>query len=226
VEFSSPEDARRAIATMNDAEIKGRAVLVREDREAKGFTGPPPTRAADPPASHHGDDHAKVFVGNLSWKVAWQDLKDFCGTVGPVAFCDIPTNEKGQSKGFGLVRFESASDAARACSVLNGKMLHGREVSVRMDRDLPPVATTTRAAPGRGSTGEVAVRISNVPLDFDWRAVKDALSSLKLRGVAHTECTPGSGTAMVKFSDAAAAADAMAANGSTVNGHVVSFSYA
>ena len=34
VEFALAEEAQRAIATLNDTELKGRAIFVREDREA------------------------------------------------------------------------------------------------------------------------------------------------------------------------------------------------
>jgi RNA recognition motif-containing protein len=35
VEYTTPEDAQRAIAELNDTELMGRMVFVREDRESR-----------------------------------------------------------------------------------------------------------------------------------------------------------------------------------------------
>lgn len=59
--------ASNAINQMNDSDLMGRPILVREyisdgrnfGREVGGGAG------------------ARVFVGNLAWKVQWQDLKDY-----------------------------------------------------------------------------------------------------------------------------------------------------
>lgn len=58
--------ARNAIAQLTDTELMGRPILIREDRG----DGPSQGRGVG------GGAGARVFVGNLSWQVAWQDLKD------------------------------------------------------------------------------------------------------------------------------------------------------
>lgn len=50
----------------------GRPILLREDRG----DGPSHGRVG-------GGAGARVFVGNLDWQVAWQDLKDFMRKVSP-----------------------------------------------------------------------------------------------------------------------------------------------
>ena len=58
---------------------------------------------------------ASVYVGNLSWDVSWQDLKDHFKTVGHVLHADVLTEAAtGRSKGCGIVSFASARDAATA----------------------------------------------------------------------------------------------------------------
>lgn len=76
----------------------------------------------------------KVFIGNLPWNVEWQDLKDLCKEYGPVAFVDIPKNENGQSKGFGIVRYDEPAGASECINKLNGMLLDGRELEVRFDQ--------------------------------------------------------------------------------------------
>ena len=43
--------------------------------------------------------------------------------------------ENGKSKGCGVVRFESPEVAERACRMMNGIQLRGREIDVRIDRN-------------------------------------------------------------------------------------------
>jgi RNA recognition motif-containing protein len=50
---------------------------------------------------HKGNSSAKVFVGNLSYKTAWQDLKDYMRTAGEVVFAEVFSDAKGYSKGCG-----------------------------------------------------------------------------------------------------------------------------
>jgi RNA recognition motif. (a.k.a. RRM, RBD, or RNP domain) len=67
VEFSTPEEAQKAITTLTDSELLGRLIFVREDREtssgtALGFQG-------------QRSDNSSVYVWNLSYDTSWQDLK-------------------------------------------------------------------------------------------------------------------------------------------------------
>ena len=62
VEYAQVEEAQRAISTLNDTELKGRTIFVREDREASGnVSGPVAGR--------------RLYIGNLSYECAWYDLK-------------------------------------------------------------------------------------------------------------------------------------------------------
>uniref|UniRef100_A0A8B9C7I7 Heteroous nuclear ribonucleoprotein M n=1 Tax=Anser brachyrhynchus TaxID=132585 RepID=A0A8B9C7I7_9AVES len=53
---------------------------------------------------------------------------------GHVLYADIKM-ENGKSKGCGVVRFESPEVAERACRMMNGIQLRGREIDVRIDRN-------------------------------------------------------------------------------------------
>ena len=58
----------------------------------------------DRPPAFNGPQGCRVYVGNLSWDVAWQDLKDHMRQVGEVTFCDVMTEgggRDGRSKGCG-----------------------------------------------------------------------------------------------------------------------------
>lgn len=53
---------------------------------------------------------------------------------GHVLYADIKM-ENGKSKGCGVVKFESPEVAERACRMMNGMKLSGREIDVRIDRN-------------------------------------------------------------------------------------------
>jgi len=78
-----------------------------------------------------------VFVGNLAYSVTWKDLKDHMRQAGDVAHADIlpePGTTK-NSKGCGIVEFQTAADAKRAIRELHDTDLFGRPIFVREDRE-------------------------------------------------------------------------------------------
>ncbi len=73
----------------------------------------------------------KLFVGNLSWNLKWQELKDIFKEFGEVAFVRIVTDrETGRSKGFGFVEFTSVEEAVTAKDAMDGKEIDGRELRI------------------------------------------------------------------------------------------------
>lgn len=79
----------------------------------------------------------RCYVGNLSWRTSWQDLKDHFRQVGNVVFAEVmmePGSER-RSKGCGIVEFETPEEAARAIIELHDSVLEGRKIMVREDRE-------------------------------------------------------------------------------------------
>jgi RNA recognition motif-containing protein len=76
-----------------------------------------------------------VFVGNLAWEVAWQDLKDHMRAAGHVLHADVLRNPDGRSKGCGIVEFSSPEEAQVAIETLNDSLLKNRPIFVREDRE-------------------------------------------------------------------------------------------
>uniref|UniRef100_A0AAY4E7V1 RRM domain-containing protein n=1 Tax=Denticeps clupeoides TaxID=299321 RepID=A0AAY4E7V1_9TELE len=75
----------------------------------------------------------QIFVRNLSYDLTWQKLKEKFGHCGQVMFAEIKM-ENGKSKGCGTVRFDCPESAEKACRLMNGTKINGREVDVRIDR--------------------------------------------------------------------------------------------
>jgi len=73
----------------------------------------------------------KLFVGNLSWNLTWQELKEVFSEFGEVNFVRIITDrETGRSKGFGFVEFASVEEATVAKDAMQGKEVDGRELKI------------------------------------------------------------------------------------------------
>ena len=99
VEYSTAAEASEAMTRLNDTELLGRPVHVREDREPGGKMGDRQAPGSSRPrASTTG---CKVYVGNLSWEVKWHHLKDYFKTVGFVVKADVMEEpDSGRSKGW------------------------------------------------------------------------------------------------------------------------------
>eukprot|EP00586_Coscinodiscus_wailesii_P014736 CAMPEP_0172495502 /NCGR_PEP_ID=MMETSP1066-20121228/71422_1 /TAXON_ID=671091 /ORGANISM="Coscinodiscus wailesii, Strain CCMP2513" /LENGTH=215 /DNA_ID=CAMNT_0013267223 /DNA_START=40 /DNA_END=684 /DNA_ORIENTATION=- len=133
VEFADADQAKKAIQDMNDTELKGREIFVREDRQE--HRGAESMVDDGDGGSRGGGNSCKCFVGNLDWDVAWQDLKDHMRQVGEVAYAEVMTESDGRSKGCGIVQFENEEDVEKAIEELDGTELKGRNIYVREDRE-------------------------------------------------------------------------------------------
>jgi len=77
----------------------------------------------------------KIYVGNLSYEVTEQDLRQEFVAFGEVASVDIITDKfSGRPKGFGFVEMATKSEAEAAITGLNGKTLQDRTIVVNEAR--------------------------------------------------------------------------------------------
>ncbi|XP_066244267.1 myelin expression factor 2 isoform X2 [Saccopteryx leptura] len=81
-----------------------------------------------------GSKGNQIFVRNLPFDLTWQKLKEKFSQCGHVMFAEIKM-ENGKSKGCGTVRFDSSESAEKACRIMNGIKISGREIDVRLDRN-------------------------------------------------------------------------------------------
>ena len=77
----------------------------------------------------------KIYVGNLSYEVTEEELRQEFRAFGEVASVDIITDRySGRPKGFGFVEMASKSEAEAAITGLNGKTLKERTIMVNEAR--------------------------------------------------------------------------------------------
>jgi len=194
-EFATADGASRAVETLNDTEIMGRQIFVREDREeggggfSKGFAS--------------GDDaqSRRCYVGNLSWEVAWQDLKDHMREAGDVVFAEVMMEGDGRSKGCGIVEYSTPEEAQEAIAVLTDTELKGRMIFVREDRE------SGGGGGGGGRDGgsnkaSASVYVGNLAFETSWQDLKDhmrAAGNVDQANILSNEDGRSKGCAIVQY---------------------------
>ncbi len=89
-----------------------------------------------------------IYIGNLSYEVTEEDLKQAFEAFGQVESVNIIKDKfSGRSKGFGFVEMPDKANAQSAINELNGKELKGRSVNVNEARP------RTESRGGRGGYG-------------------------------------------------------------------------
>jgi len=77
----------------------------------------------------------KIYVGNLSYEVTEEELRQEFEAFGAVESASIITDKySGRPKGFGFVEMPSVSEGQAAITGLNGKTLKDRTLNVNAAR--------------------------------------------------------------------------------------------
>jgi len=159
VVFSTSEDADKCIEGLVGEVVDGRELIVKLDEKGGIFNEPQSNvrggystpkdfgmqiqtfgnhRLSGPNTSggHRGrGGPVKIFIGNLPWSVKWQDLKDMCRNfAGDITRCEIELDDKGRSKGYGIVTCADVGVAENCIQSLNGKFLDDRQLIVRFEK--------------------------------------------------------------------------------------------
>jgi len=81
----------------------------------------------------------RIYVGNLSYSVTSEDLREVFGEYGEVASAEVVQDKfSGQSKGFGFVDIPNNADADRAIKELNDQVYKGRKMTVNEAKPRAP----------------------------------------------------------------------------------------
>lgn len=176
VKFQTVEDAQNAIDTLNNTELNGRSIFIREDREKR---------------STSKNSNCRVYVGNLSWNVKWQDLKDHMKEAGEVVHADVLESYNGRSRGCGLVEYSTEEEAQNAIDTLHDTELDGRMIFVREDREPNSGSIGSFAKGGsrqnnnsrshqnydNDNGGNTKLYVGNLSFETTWQDLKDHFSA-------------------------------------------------
>ncbi|KAL3660079.1 hypothetical protein V7S43_015001 [Phytophthora oleae] len=177
VTYATEEAAKNAIATLQETELDGRKIFIREDRQA-------PVTERRLQASPHQAKHerkggnekdvemeqdssvgCRVFISNMSWRTKSEGLKAHMQAAGPVELATVLVSN-GRSSGCGVVTYATEETAKKAIATLHDSELDGRKIFAREDRQAQPVFTPK---PNRGTR----VYVGNVDRSVKWQNLKD-----------------------------------------------------
>lgn len=80
----------------------------------------------------------KLFVGNLSYNVTEDQLRELFSEHGVVISAVLPTErDTGRMRGFGFVEMETQAAAEAAIKNLDGRELSGRQLKVNISTPKP-----------------------------------------------------------------------------------------
>mmetsp|Transcript_49479 Transcript_49479/g.99688 ORF Transcript_49479/g.99688 Transcript_49479/m.99688 type:complete len:200 (-) Transcript_49479:6-605(-) len=159
IEFRTRTDALEACMQFNGVMLGDQPVRLRQDRgEFNELRAQKRQRTSEPEAfrEHEGRPKAynafegsgarkgggggtagrppggpRVYVGNLDFKMSWQDLKDHMRQAGDVRFCDVMKHPDGRPKGCGIVEFSTEEECEVAMDTLNDSELGNRQIYIR-----------------------------------------------------------------------------------------------
>lgn len=114
VNYSDPEDAKKAIEMMNYDLCYGRSIRIMwAQKDRCKF-----------------QQSANLVVKNLDNDKNERDLKDIFSVYGKILSIKVAKNQRGESKGYGFVQFEDEEAAKCAIAGLNDTEFSGKRLSV------------------------------------------------------------------------------------------------
>lgn len=141
-----------------------------------------------------------MFIKNLNFSTTEETLKEVFSRVGMVKSCSVSRKKSkaGEllSMGFGFVEYRKPEQADRALKQLQGHIVDGHKLEVRIsERATRPALTSARKkqVPRKQTTSKILVR--NIPFQADSREIRELFSTFgELKTVRLPKKMTGTGT--------------------------------
>ena len=106
----------------------------KQQKQKKGEEKPFEKRKPHPAPA---DGSVEIYVGNLSYDMTEDQLRETFATYGKVNSARLITNRfNGKSKGFGFVQMPDRAEADKAIAALNEKEIMGRQMKCNVAKNL------------------------------------------------------------------------------------------
>ncbi|MBQ0033358.1 MAG: RNA-binding protein [bacterium] len=106
----------------------------KQQKQKKGEEKPFEKRKPHPAPA---DGSVEIYVGNLSYDMTEDQLRETFAAYGKVNSARLITNKfNGKSKGFGFVQMPDRAEADKAIAALNEKEIMGRQMKCNVAKNL------------------------------------------------------------------------------------------
>jgi len=129
VNYTEHESAQRAVDEMNGKLLGDREVFVGRAQKKQERDMLLKKLREERAQKYQG---INLYVKNLDDSVTDEKLQEAFAPFGSVSSCKVMSDEKGNTRGFGFVCFDSADEASKAVNELNGSMLCGKPIYVAL----------------------------------------------------------------------------------------------
>ncbi|MQM02217.1 hypothetical protein Taro_034980 [Colocasia esculenta] len=131
VTMSSILEAKGAMAALDGSELGGREMRVKFSADMVSGRNSVATLSTDSRKVIFYEGPHKVYVGNLSWFIQPEDLREYFSQFGTVVSVKLFRDKKsGKTRVYGFLSFSNVEEAKAAVSS-TGKEFHGRPLLVR-----------------------------------------------------------------------------------------------
>ncbi|KAL3320853.1 Polyadenylate-binding protein 4 [Cichlidogyrus casuarinus] len=204
VNFRDPKDAEQALEVMNYTSLLSRPLRLMWSQK-------------DPTLRKSGKGN--IFIKNLDKSITSSELYDTFEQFGKILSCKLAIDDKGNSKGFGFVHYETEESAQKAIAYVNGKEIRNRLLYVG-----PFISKSERKSTG-GAAKFNNCYVKNFGEDMDderFKKLFEKYGEIKSACVMRNDQGVSKGFGFVCFEDPSAADAAVKEmDGSEINGKPV-----
>ncbi|KAG9047437.1 Multiple RNA-binding domain-containing protein 1 [Tulasnella sp. UAMH 9824] len=128
VGFTSPEEAKKALKTMQGFVLDGHALVVNFAKRGAGGQDEGTSRGQESRLLLEATKSAKIIVRNVPFEASKKDLKERFGAHGTLKSIRLPKKFDSRSRGFAFLEFVSRREAENAMETLKHTHLLGRHL--------------------------------------------------------------------------------------------------
>ena len=129
IEMATKDEMEKAVQELDGVELGGRAINARVSLSKDELPTKP--NKEKPVRRPRGPDGPKIYVGNLPYGVAEDELKALFSDYGTVSSVYLVKDDDGKDRGFGFITMSSEEEVDVAVAKIDGSFFQGRRLAAR-----------------------------------------------------------------------------------------------